>query len=125
MPTITAPSARLDTPRLRLLRRIAHDRRVLADRVAHRGMCAGQNDAEWFESSVTPAQARSLCSGCWVREACFRLAVLDDTMDLFTNGGSIQKLAGVRGGLTARTRVQHVKALLRRLRPPKKASVAA
>ncbi len=126
MPTIMAsPSSarngRLDAPRLRLLRRIAHDRRAFANQVASKGTCKGKNDAEWYKDGITPAQARGLCSGCWVREACFRLAVLDDTMDLIANGGSIRKVIGVRGGYTARTRVPHVKALLKRLRPPMKA----
>jgi hypothetical protein len=130
MPTIMAspPSARnsrLDAPRLRLLRKIAHDRRIFADQVAREGRCKGRNDAQWYESGLNPREADALCSGCWVREACFRLAVLDDTMDLFANGGSIRKVAGVRGGFTAKRRVPHVKALLKKLRPPKKARSAA
>ncbi|WP_344897906.1 hypothetical protein [Nonomuraea antimicrobica] len=116
---------RLDAPRLRLLARIARDRRAFAAQVADKGTCKGKSDVEWYKEGTTLAQARGLCSGCWVREACFRLAVLDDTMDLLANGGSIRKVIGVRGGYTARRRVPRVKALLKKLRPPKKARAAA
>ncbi|MFI9553755.1 WhiB family transcriptional regulator [Nonomuraea endophytica] len=92
-------------------------RRELAERVAGKSICTGQDDELFFEAGLHPKRADALCAGCDVREDCFRLAVIDEAVSIVRNRGSVQRdVVGVRGGRTSKARRPHVTVLVRQLR---------
>jgi WhiB family redox-sensing transcriptional regulator len=74
------------------------------DKLQAQGQCRQSGAEAFWREETTPAEARALCAGCPVAQACLKYAV------------AVPEADGVWGGVDAKTRKSVVRELRRRQR---------